>query len=171
MRKFIFAVIALGSLIGTASAQDRAALHPIKIAIQSELSGEYLECSAYFTVVEYCIAGYPAPNVPKLMRDYQRMAKTALSLAASAGPNPGTRDTLLNAGSKLVATSQMQSINSDCRKIGELSYRYEAFCNILIQRPDKRINELREGRICTGRYVCAPSNSNGLLVSFATSSR
>jgi len=171
MRKLIFAVAALGYLIGTASAQDRAAVHQIKIAVQSELSGEYLECSAYFTAVAYCIVGYPAPNVPKLMRDYQRMAKTTLSLAASVAPNPGTRDTFLNAGSKLVATSQMQSINSDCRKIGELSYRYEAFCKILMQTPDKRINELREGRICTGGYVCAPSNSNERLVSFATSSR
>ena len=36
-----------------------------------------LQCAAYFSATAYCINGYPAPSVPKIVRDYQQVAKTA----------------------------------------------------------------------------------------------
>jgi hypothetical protein len=79
MWKLILTVIALGFTIGSAPAQSQIE----KIAALNALSGEYLECAAYFSATAYCINGYPAPSVPKIVRDYQQAAKTALSRAIS----------------------------------------------------------------------------------------
>ena len=90
MWKLSFAVIAFGFSIGLASAQnqiakvDPIALNKNKTTALARLSGEYLECSAYFSVTAYCMANYPAPAVTKIVRDYQDAAKTALKLATSA---------------------------------------------------------------------------------------
>jgi hypothetical protein len=169
MWKFVLAVIALGFSGALASAQnyvehvDPSVLQKNKVTALNELSSEYLECSAYFTVTAHCRAGYPAPTVPKLIRDYQNSAKTALSLAISNGRVAGLTSASVEAGSKLVAKSQLQFINSDCLNIGDLSERYGAFCGQLMQVPDKRFQELLEGRICTGFFKCTLNNINAHL--------
>ena len=90
MWKLTFALIAFGFSIALASAQSRIdkvdpiALQKNKTTALARLSGEYLECSAYFSVAAYCMASYPAPAVTKIVRDYQDAAKTALKLAVSA---------------------------------------------------------------------------------------
>ena len=170
MWKLVVAVLALGLSGAVASAQnhvdnaDSVALQRNKMAALNELSGEYLECSAYFTVTAYCTAGYPAPRIPKLQRDYQDSAKAALTLAISTGRVLGLTGASVEATSKLVATSQMQSIGNDCLNIRDLSERYGAFCKQLLQTPDGRFAELLTGRICAGLFKC-PLNSNGELVS------
>jgi hypothetical protein len=169
MWKLIVGVIAIGLSSALASAQnhidnvDTVALQKNKIAALSELSTEYLECSAYFTLTAYCLAGYPAPTVPKLLRDYQHSAKTALNLAISNGRSVGLATALIESRSKLVAARQTQSINGDCLNIGDLSERYSAFCRQLMQVPDKRFGELLEGRICTGLFKCSLDRNNALL--------
>ena len=81
MWKLPFAVIAFGFSIGLASAQsqiakvDPIALNKNKTTALARLSGEYLECSAYFSVTAYCMADYPAPAVTKIVRDYQDAGK------------------------------------------------------------------------------------------------
>ena len=150
MRKLILTVIALGFTIGPASAQSQIE----KIAALNALSGEYLECAAYFSATAYCINGYPAPSVPKIVRDYQQAAKTALSRAISTGRVAGVTNSTAEAQSKPVGAAQRQSIKSNCLNISDLSERYDAFCKQLMQAPDKRVEELLAGRYCTGQYRC-----------------
>ena len=159
MRKPLLVGIALVG-IAPASAQeqinkaDEVALQQDKTAALSELSNECLECAAYFTVTAYCIGGYPAPIVPKLVRDNQHSASTALSLAISNGGVVGLTGASIEAGSKSLVTALMRSINNDCLNIGDLSERYDAFCKRLMQRPDERFAELLTRRICTGLFRC-----------------
>ena len=90
MWKLTFALIAFCFSMALASAQsqidkvDPIALQKNKTTALARLSGEYLECSAYFSVTAYCMAGYPAPAATKIVRDYQDAAKVALKLAVSA---------------------------------------------------------------------------------------
>jgi hypothetical protein len=177
MWKVVLAVFALGFSGAVASAQNHAdnvdsiALQRNKMAALNELSGEYLECSAYFKVTAYCLAGYPAPPVPKLQRDYHDWAKTALTLAISTGRVLGLTGASVEATSKLVATSQMQSINGDCLNIRDLSERYGAFCKQLLQAPDGRFAELLAGKICTGLFKCALNNNSELVSAFSRTAR
>ncbi|MGA7334841.1 MAG: hypothetical protein WBX77_24380, partial [Pseudolabrys sp.] len=150
MRKLILTVIALGFTIGPAPAQSQIE----KIAALNALSGEYLECAAYFSATAYCINGYPAPSVPKIVRDYQQAAKTALSRAISTGRVAGVTNSTAEAQSKPVGAAQRQSIKSNCLNISDLSERYDAFCKQLMQAPDRRVEELLSGRYCTGQYRC-----------------
>ena len=150
MRKLILTVIALGFTIGPAPAQSQIE----KIAALNALSGEYLECAAYFSATAYCINGYPAPSVPKIVRDYQQAAKTALSRAISTGRVAGVTNSTAEAQSKPVGAAQRQSIESSCLSISDLSERYDAFCKQLMQTPDRRVEELLAGRYCTGQYRC-----------------
>ena len=149
MWKPILTVIALGFSIGSASAQSQIE----KMAALNALSGEYLECAAYFSATAYCINGYPAPSVPKIVRDYQQAAKTALSRAISTGRVAGVTNSTAEAQSKPVGVAQRQ-IKSNCLNISDLSERYDAFCKQLMQAPDKRVEELLAGRYCTGQYRC-----------------
>jgi hypothetical protein len=164
MWKLVLAVVALGFTIAPASAKNRVnkvkppVFQETKTAELNELSDEYLECSAYFLVTAYCIGGYPAPAVPKIIRDYQQAAKKALGLAASTGR---VTEALVEARSKSVAAAQMQSINSNCMNIRDLSERYDAFCKQLTEAPDTRIKELISGRMCTGLYKCSLSSKSG----------
>ena len=166
MRKPLLVGIALVG-IAPASAQeqinkaDEVALQQDKTAALSELSNECLECAAYFTVTAYCIGGYPAPIVPKLVRDNQHSAKTALGLAISNGGVAGLTSASVVAGSKTVATALMRSIDDNCLNIGNLSKRYDAFCKRLMQRPDERLTELLTRRICTGLFKCALRRPSG----------
>jgi len=174
MWKLVLVVLALCFSNVLASAQnhidkvDSAALQKNKMAALNALSGEYLECSAYFTVIAYCMGGYPAPTVPKLLRDYQQSAKTALGLAISTGRAVGLTSASVEATSKLVATSQMQSVNSGCSNIRDLSQRYDAFCKQLLQVPDERFAELLAGKICTGLFKCTLNNSSAPLLATST---
>lgn len=167
MWKLALAVIALGFTIALASAQnqidkvDPIAFQKTKTAALNELSGEYLECSAYFTVAAYCVAGYPSPTLPKIVRDYQHLAKTALSLAISTGRIVGLTSASVEARSKPVAAGHMQSIDGNCLNIRDLSERYDAFCKRLMQVPDNRFEELLAGRICTGLFKCTLSKPRG----------
>lgn len=153
--------------IAVASAQNRIdkieqiAVQENKTAALVELSNEYLECAAYFAVTAYCIGGYPAPTVPKLVRDNQYLANAALSLAISNGGVVGLSSASVAAGSKSIATAQMRSIDNNCLKIGVLSERYDIFCKHLISRTDERIAELLARRICTGFFKCTLSSPSG----------
>ena len=150
MWKLILTVITLGFTIGPAPAQSQME----KIAALNALSGEYLECAAYFSATAYCMNGYPAPSVPKIVRDYQQVAKTALSRAISTGRVAGVTNSTAEAQSKPVGALQRQSIKSNCLNMSNLSERYDAFCKQLMQAPDKRVEELLAGRYCTGQYRC-----------------
>ena len=55
MWKLILTVIALGFTIGPAPAQNQIE----KIAALNMLSGEYLECTAYFSAAAYCMNRLP----------------------------------------------------------------------------------------------------------------
>jgi hypothetical protein len=150
MWKHILTAIALGFTIGPAPAQNQIE----KIAALNTLSGEYLECAAYFSAVAYCMTGYPAPLVPKISRDYQQAAKIALSRANSTGRVAGGTDSLAEAQSKPVGATKGQSIKSNCLNFSDLAEHYDAFCKQLMQAPDKRVEELLAGRYCTGQYRC-----------------
>ena len=150
MWKLILTVITLGFAIGPAPAQSQME----KIAALNALSGEYLECAAYFSATAYCMNGYPAPSVPKIVRDYQQVAKTALSRAVSTGRVAGVTNSTAEAQSKPVGAAQRQSIKSNCLSMSNLSERYDAFCKQLMQAPDRRVEELLAGRYCTGQYRC-----------------
>ena len=150
MWKLILTVITLGFTIGPAPAQSQIE----KIAALNALSGEYLECAAYFSATGYCMNGYPAPSVPKIVRDYQQAAKTALSRAITTGRAAGATNPSAEAQSKPVGAAQRQSIKSNCLNISDLSQRYDAFCKQLMQAPDRRVEELLAGRYCTGQYRC-----------------
>jgi hypothetical protein len=150
MWKFILTVITLGLTIGPAPAQSQME----KIAALNALSGEYLECAAYFSATAYCMNGYPAPSVPKIVRDFQQVAKTALSRAISTGRLAGVTNSTAEAQSKPVGAAQRQSIKSNCLNMSDLSERYDAFCKQLMQAPDRRVEELLAGRYCTGQYRC-----------------
>ena len=171
MWKLVLVVLALCFSYALASAQnhidkvDSGMLQKNKMAALNELSGEYLDCSAYFTVTTHCMSGYPAPTVPKLLRDYQSSAKTALGLAISTGRVVGLTSASVEATSKLVVASQMQSVNDGCANIRNLSQRYDAFCKNLLQVPDKRFAELLAGKICTGLFKCTLNNSAFLATS------
>ena len=115
MRKLILTVIALGFTIGPAPAQSQIE----KIAALNALSGEYLECAAYFSATAYCINGYPAPSVPKIVRDYQQAAKTALSRAITTGRVAGVTNSTAEAQSTPVGAAQRQSIKSNCLNISD----------------------------------------------------
>ena len=177
MWKLVLAVLALGLSGAVASAQNHVdnansvALQRNKLAALNELSGEYLECSAYFTVTAYCTVGYPAPRIPKLQRDYRDWAKTALTLAISTGRVLGLTGASVEATSKLVATSQMQSISNDCSNVRDLSERYGAFCKQLLQTPDVRFAELLAGRICAGLFKCALNNNSELVSASSRAAR
>ena len=166
MWKLPFTVIAFGFSIGLASAQSPIAkvdpLNKNKTTAFARLSGEYLECSAYFSVTAYCMADYPAPAVTKIVRDYQDAAKTALKLATSADRLAGVN----NSSIKLFAVAQMEPIKRNCLNISDLSERYDAFCKQLMQAPDRRMDELLTGKICSGLFKCALSSpSRPLAVS------
>lgn len=166
MWKLPFVLIVFGFSIGLASAQnqivDPVALNKNKTTVFARLSGEYLECSAYFSVTAYCMADYPAPTVTKIVRDYQDAAKTALKLATSANRRAGVN----NSSVKLFAVAQMEPIKRNCLKFADLSERYDAFCKQLMQGPDRRLDELLTGKICTGLFKCALSSpSRPLAVS------
>jgi hypothetical protein len=168
MWKLPFVLIVFGFSIGMASAQnqtakvDPIALNKNKTTVLARLSGEYLECSAYFSVTAYCMADYPAPTVTKIVRDYQDAAKTALKLATSADRLAGVN----NSSVKLFAVAQMEPIKRNCLNIADLSERYDAFCKQLMQAPDRRLDELLTGKICTGLFKCALSSpSRPLAVS------
>ena len=177
MWKLVLAVISLGITIAPASAQsqidtvDTLAFQKSKTAALNELSDEYLECSAYFTVTAYCMSGYPAPSVPKIVRDYQQAARTTLSLAISTGRVVGVTKASVEARSKPVAAAQMQSVNSNCLNISNLSERYGVFCKQLMQVPDKRIEDLLAGRTCTGLYKCTLSSKSAFLATATHSQR
>ena len=176
MWKLRFAVIAFGFSIGLASAQsqiakvDPIALNKNKTTALASLSGEYLECSAYFSVAAYCMADYPAPAVTKIVRDYQDAAKTALKLATSADSLAGVNNSSVNVRSKLFAVAQMQPIKRNCLNISDLSERYDAFCKQLMQASDRRMDELLTGKICTGLFKCALSSPSRPLAVFTRSS-
>ena len=161
MWKLRFAAIAFGFSIGLASAQNEIAkvdpLNKNKTTALARLSGEYLECSAYFSVTAYCMADYPAPAVTKIVRDYQDAAKTALKLATSADRLAGVNNSSVDARPKLLAVAQMQPIKRNCLNIADLSERYDAFCRQLMQAPDRRMAELLTGKICSGLFKCALS--------------
>ena len=163
MWKLPFALIAFGFSIGLASAQgqiakvDPIALKQSKATALARLSGEYLECSTYFSVTAYCVADHPAPAVTKIVRDYQDAAKTALKLATSADRLAGINNSSVNVRSKPFAVAQMEPIKHNCLKISDLSERYDAFCKQLMQAPDRRMDELLTGKICTGLFKCALS--------------
>jgi hypothetical protein len=89
------------------------------------------------------------------------LAKTALGLAISTGRVVGLTSASVEAKSKPVAAGQMQSINSNCLNIRDLSERYDAFCKQLMQVPDNRFEELLAGRICTGLFKCTLSRPKG----------
>ena len=172
MWKLTFALIAFGFSIALASAQSRIdkvdpiALQKNKTTALARLSGEYLECSAYFSVAAYCMASYPAPAVTKIVRDYQDAAKTALKLATSADRVTGVNNSSVDARSKSFVAAQVESVKSRCLNISALSERYDAFCKQLMQTPNRRIDELLIGKICTGLFKCAPSSpSTPLAVS------
>jgi hypothetical protein len=173
MWKLPFALFAFGFSIGLACAQnqiakiDPIALNKSKTTALATLSGEYLECSAYFSVTAYCMADYPAPAVTKIVRDYQDAAQTALKLATSADR---VNNSSFNVRSRLFALAQMEPIKRNCLNISDLSERYHAFCNQLMQAPDRRMDELLTGKICTGLYKCALSGpSRPLAVSTRSS--
>jgi hypothetical protein len=172
MRKLSFAVIAFGFSIGLSSAQtqiakvDPIALNKNKTTALARLSGEYLECSAYFSVKAYCMADYPAPAVTKIIRDYQDAAKTALKLATSANRLASVN----NSWVKLFAVAQMEPVKRDCLNISDLSERYDAFCKQLMQASDRRMDELLTGKICTGLFKCALSSPSRPLAVFKRSS-
>jgi hypothetical protein len=142
---------------------------PQKIAALNALAGEYLQCSAYFTVVRYCMVGFPAPAIPKLLRDYQQSAKSALNLAVSTSRVAGLNTASVEATSKLISATQMQSISSDCSNIGDLSERYGRFCNQLLRSSDERFAELLAGKICTVIFKCALSSDSILFVNSSRS--
>lgn len=166
MWRLLLALIAFGFSVAMASAQsqidkvDPIALQKNKAAALVKLSSEYLECSAYFTVTAYCMAGYPAPAVPKIVSDYRHAAKAALRLAIPTDRVVGETNSSVEARSKPVAAAQMQSIKSNCLNISDLLERYDAFCKQLMQAPDRRIEELLTGKICTGLFKCALSNTS-----------
>ena len=164
MWKLILTVITLGFTIGSAPAQNQIE----KIATLNALSGEYLECAAYFSATAYCMNGYPAPSVPKIVRDYQQAAKTALSRAISTGRVAGVTNSTAEAQSKPVGAAERQSIKSSCLNISDLSERYDAFCKQLMQAPDRRVEELLAGRYCTGQYRCFLSANSAPRPSRAT---
>jgi hypothetical protein len=167
MWKPLLVGITLVLSIAVASAQNRIdkigqiAVQENKTAALVELSNEYLVCAAYFATTAYCMGGYPAPTVPKLVRDNQYLAKTALSLAISNGGAVGLSSASVAVGSKSVTTALMQSIDNNCLKIGVLSARYDMFCKHLISRADERIAELLTRRICTGFFKCTLSSRSG----------
>ena len=172
MWKLTFALIAFGFSIALASAQSRIdkidpiALQKNKTTALVRLSGEYLECSVYFSVAAYCMASYPAPAVTKIVRDYQDAAKTALKLGTSADRVAGVNNYSVDARSRPFVAAQIESIKRNCLNMSALSERYDAFCKQLMQAPDRRIDELLTGKICTGLFKCAPSSpSTPLAVS------
>ena len=161
MWKLPFVLIVFGFSIGLASAQNQIAkvdpLNKNKTTALARLSGEYLECSAYFSVTAYCMADYPAPAVTKIVRDYLDAAKTALKLVTSADRLAGVSNSSVDARSKLFAVAQMEPVKRNCLNISDLSERYDAFCRQLMQAPDRRMAELLTGKICTGLFKCALS--------------
>lgn len=156
MWKFILTVIALGFTIAPACAENQFD----KVAALHALSGEYLECSAYFSMAAYCMAGYPSPIVPKIVSDYRNAARTAFRLAISTGRVVGAINSSVEARSKPVGAAQTQSVKSDCLNISDQSERYGVFCKQLMQGPDRRTEELLAGRYCTGLYRCSLSASS-----------
>ena len=173
MWKLSFVLIVFGFSIGLASAQSQIAkvdpLNKNKTTALARLSGEYLECSAYFSVTAYCMADYPAPAVTKIVRDYQDAAKTALKLTTSADSLAGVNNSSADARSKLFAVAQMEPVKRNCLNISDLSERYDAFCKQLMQAPDRRMDELLAGKICTGLFKCALSSPSRPLAIFTRS--
>jgi hypothetical protein len=169
MWKAVLLGLALGLGTVQASAQNRinksrqitVEENENKTAALNELSNEYFECAAYFTVTAYCIGGYPAPGIPKLVRDNQHLSKTALDLVISNGGAVRLTKASAEAELKSVAGALMRSINNNCLNIRNLSERYDAFCGQLMRGANERFPDLLAGRICTGHFKCELGRRSG----------
>jgi hypothetical protein len=120
----------------------------------NELSGELLECSVYFTISAECMRGHPDPRVPSIIKKYEEASTTAGGKAMMVGRIVGLTDDAVASRMKLIQNEMMKSIKDNCVNIAVLLERYANFCPGLLQDMDPRLNELQQGKKCTGTYKC-----------------
>ena len=109
----------------------------------NEISGEYLECSYYYTWSANCLTGYPDPRVPDLQAGMQHVGTEMLKLAISTARTVGVTDKALYARLDLLIARINAEVNNSCVNASVLQERYAGFCKILWENSDTRVGEIR----------------------------
>ena len=146
-----------GSFLGSASAQQpfpKGAFTQRQKDASNELSGELLECSAYYLVASGCIEHSTNPGAPEVARDYKKAAERLSTMGFDLGLSIGKSKEALLALGKLSMNKQMAAIKKNCMNAAVLLERYANFCKQLAEQPESRAKELMEGKFCNGSYRC-----------------
>jgi hypothetical protein len=149
MLKLIIAWISImttGALAQSLSDAEKRAVN--------ELSGEMLECSVYFLVSATCLQGSPDPSTPQITKNLNEQGAKFGELAITTGRIVGMTDAAVGARAELIRADMMKAINSNCTKIATLVEKYSNFCQLLAKNADPRLEELMQGKKCTGIYKC-----------------
>jgi hypothetical protein len=120
----------------------------------NELSGEMLECSVYFLVSATCLQGSPDPSTPQITKNLNEQGAKFGELAITTGRIVGMTDAALGARAESIRADMMKAANSNCIKIPTLVEKYSNFCQLLTNNADSRLEELTQGKKCTGLYKC-----------------
>ena len=149
MLKLIIAWISImttGALAQSLSDAEKRAVN--------ELSGEMLECSVYFLVSATCLQGRPDPSTPQITKNLNEQGAKFGELAITTGRIVGMTDAALGARAELIRADMMKAVNGNCTKIATLVEKYSNFCQLLTKNSDPRLEELMQGKKCTGLYKC-----------------
>jgi hypothetical protein len=149
----VFAAFPLIVGINEAWAQD-ASRQKMNDAL-GQLSSEMLECSVYFLVNVSCLNDSLDPRAPGLARTYFAAGDKMLKLGISTGKSVGVSDESAAAFTRMMTTTLFgERMHSNCVNISVLLERYSNFCKQLSEDADPRLEELLEGKTCTGSYRC-----------------
>ena len=134
--KALIGAIALVVLCAVARAQEPS---PEEIAAWRQLSAEYVECTAFYSLVGICMEPADDKSLSeRAMKTQDTMLERAVRLTAKAKLKFETID----ARSKLSTDSMLEEIGKDCGNISVLLAKHGKTCRRLFENPKLRELEL-----------------------------
>lgn len=134
--KALMSAIALVVLCAVARAQEPS---PEEIAAWRQLSAEYIECVAFYSLVGICMESADDKSLSeRAMKTQDAMLKRAVRLTAKAKLKFETID----ARSKLSTDSMLEEIGKDCGNLSVLLAKHGKTCRRLFENPKLRELEL-----------------------------
>ena len=134
--KALIGAIALVVLCAVARAGEPA---PEEISAWRQLSAEYIECVAFYSIVGICMEPADDKSLSeRAMKTQDTMLERAVRLTAKAKLKFETID----ARSKLSTDSMLEEIGKDCGNLSILEAKYGKTCRRLFENPKVRELEL-----------------------------
>jgi hypothetical protein len=134
--KALMGALALVMLCAVARAQEPS---PEEIAAWRQLSAEYVECVAFYSLVGICMESANDKSLSeRAMKTQDAMLERAVRLTAKAKLKFETID----ARSKLSMDSMLEEIGKDCGNISVLLAKHGKTCRRLFENPKLRELEL-----------------------------